>query len=187
MSDIVERLKEIAKSISAWNLSDLTMRIPAEPDRDADLVVMRAAQEIEALRAQVAALTQERDSYCRQIIAFQSAWPGGCDEVQASIDGYKFELAAAQAHVQQLREALERVQGADLGTDDSETMAKALAIHSDTAALRQHDAKLLRDTAEHLRHEFSDFGDGETYYSVEYLLDEARKLEAASEVMKGRT
>lgn len=56
MSDIVERLREIAKSISAWNLADLTMRIPAEPDRDADLVVMRAAGEIESLREQVAEL-----------------------------------------------------------------------------------------------------------------------------------
>ena len=50
MSDIVERLRQIAKSISAWDLSDLTMRIPAEPDRDADLVVMKAADTIEALR-----------------------------------------------------------------------------------------------------------------------------------------
>lgn len=39
------------------------MRVPAEPDRDADLVLARAADEIERLRAENAALRADAERY----------------------------------------------------------------------------------------------------------------------------
>lgn len=69
MNIIVERLRQIAKSISAWNLSDLTMRIPAEPDRDADLVVMRSADLIEQQAARISELESLADSRLEQMTA----------------------------------------------------------------------------------------------------------------------
>lgn len=50
MSDKVRRLHEIATAIAKGDRDELTMRIPAEPDRDADLVVSWAATEIDRLR-----------------------------------------------------------------------------------------------------------------------------------------
>jgi hypothetical protein len=55
MSDRVNRLREIAGAIADGNRDELTMRVPAEPDRDADLVVSWAADEIGSLRRQVSA------------------------------------------------------------------------------------------------------------------------------------
>lgn len=37
------------------------MRVPPDKDRDADFVLLRAADEIESLRQQLAAMTKERD------------------------------------------------------------------------------------------------------------------------------
>lgn len=65
---IVERLRQIAKSISAWDLADLTMRIPADPDRDADLVVMRAADLIEQQAARIAELEAAMPLYDELLI-----------------------------------------------------------------------------------------------------------------------
>jgi hypothetical protein len=53
--DIVERLNQIADAIADGDHSELTMRVPAEPDRDADIVVSNAAREITRLRAELAA------------------------------------------------------------------------------------------------------------------------------------
>ena len=50
---IVSRLRVIANAIADANYNELTMRIPAEPDRDADIVTMRAADLIERLAARV--------------------------------------------------------------------------------------------------------------------------------------
>ena len=55
-----KRLREIAQAIADGNANELTMRVPAEPGRDADLVVMSAADELDRLRARVAELEAER-------------------------------------------------------------------------------------------------------------------------------
>ena len=57
--DIIDRLHEIANAIADANYSELTMRIPAEPDRDADLVVSSAAREIARLRSELAEYRQK--------------------------------------------------------------------------------------------------------------------------------
>jgi hypothetical protein len=61
--DIIDRLHEIANAIADANYSELTMRIPAEPDRDADLVVSSAAREIARLRAELAECKQDAERY----------------------------------------------------------------------------------------------------------------------------
>jgi hypothetical protein len=58
VADITERLRELSKARwdkDAWE-RETTVRIPAEPDRDIDLVLANAANEIDRLRARVAEL-----------------------------------------------------------------------------------------------------------------------------------
>ena len=58
MTDITERLRELSKARwdrDAWE-RETTVRIPAEPDRDIDLVLASAAELIDRLRARVALL-----------------------------------------------------------------------------------------------------------------------------------
>ena len=62
MADITERLRELSKARwdrDAWE-RETTVRIPAEPDRDIDLVLASAAEQIDRLRARVAELEAER-------------------------------------------------------------------------------------------------------------------------------
>lgn len=61
--DITDRLHEIANAIADANYSELTKRIPAEPDRDADLVVSSAAREITCLRAELSAYREDAERY----------------------------------------------------------------------------------------------------------------------------
>jgi len=46
-SVLIEPLKELADAIAKGNRDELTMRIPAEVDRDADIVLMEAAKRLE--------------------------------------------------------------------------------------------------------------------------------------------
>ncbi len=87
-TDLIARLRVIANAIADGNYSELTMRIPAEPDRDADIVVMRSALALESLEQQVAALKQEHEFAC---------------EIGAD---YRDKWMAAQAREAKLREAL---------------------------------------------------------------------------------
>ena len=62
MADITERLRELSKARwdrDAWE-RETTVRIPAEPDRDIDLVLASAAEQIDRLRARVAELEAAR-------------------------------------------------------------------------------------------------------------------------------
>ena len=54
----IKRLRELSDAVTKGykGQSEFTMRIPAEPDRDADLVLDWAANEIESLEAEVAEL-----------------------------------------------------------------------------------------------------------------------------------
>ena len=46
-SVLIERLKELAEAVAKGNRDELTMRIPAEVDRDADIVLAEAAKRLE--------------------------------------------------------------------------------------------------------------------------------------------
>jgi hypothetical protein len=180
MSDIVERLRQISKSISAWDLSDLTMRIPAEPDRDADLVVMRAADTIEALRRErnelnhefgcehrlyltckhdLAAMTAERDKWKHEAGVDNARW----NTEQA-------RLAASQAREQQLRDALNKIRNDDIMYVSIAREAYFLP-HDDTC-LRQAKAKVLRDAAEKL--------------SLAACMDRQMLIRMADELLEGK-
>ena len=66
MSDIVNRLRELADAVTCGRdavASEFTMSIPARPERDADLVLSAAADEIERLRA---TLERQQLSYERE-------------------------------------------------------------------------------------------------------------------------
>ena len=57
-----ERLRQLARAVTlgreGW--SEFSMRVPADPERDADLVLSSAADESEALRAELDALKAEK-------------------------------------------------------------------------------------------------------------------------------
>ena len=66
MSDIVNRLRELADAVTRGPdavAREFTMSIPARPERDADLVLSAAADEIERLRA---TLERQQLSYERE-------------------------------------------------------------------------------------------------------------------------
>lgn len=49
MTVIIARLRELAHAVARGDRGELTMRVPAEVDRDADLVMSEAADRLEAL------------------------------------------------------------------------------------------------------------------------------------------
>lgn len=57
-SVLIERLKELADAIAKGNRDELTMRIPAEVDRDADIVLAESARRLGLLRG----LARENDA-----------------------------------------------------------------------------------------------------------------------------
>lgn len=67
MADTTVRLKQLAHAVADHNWDELSMRIPAEPERDADLVLLRAAKEIESLRATISRLREyaRHDPSCK--------------------------------------------------------------------------------------------------------------------------
>lgn len=60
---LIERLRVIAKAISEEDWRELSMRVPAEPERDADLVVMKAADLLEQQAERIKELEAERDGW----------------------------------------------------------------------------------------------------------------------------
>ena len=52
--DIVTRLKQLAHAVADEDWSEFSMRVPADSERDADLVLLRASKEIESLHAELA-------------------------------------------------------------------------------------------------------------------------------------
>ena len=57
--DIVTRLKQLAHAVADEDWSEFSMRVPADSERDADLVLLRASKEIESLRAELAGMTAD--------------------------------------------------------------------------------------------------------------------------------
>ena len=60
---IANRLKELAESAIKANWSDFSMRIPAELDHDADLVLMDAAMKLKSLSEENAKLKKLTGQY----------------------------------------------------------------------------------------------------------------------------
>ena len=92
MTDITERLRELSKARwdrDAWE-RETTVRIPAEPDRDIDLVLASAAELIDRLRARVAEL-EAADGECFTAMLVE-------------IDGHAYGLRPGAARI--VREAL---------------------------------------------------------------------------------
>ena len=92
MTDITERLRELSKARwdrDAWE-RETTVRIPEEPDRDIDLVLASAAEQIDRLRARVAEL-EAADGICFTAMLVE-------------IDGHAYGLRPGAARV--VREAL---------------------------------------------------------------------------------
>jgi hypothetical protein len=56
---LCNRLNELAKHCSNGNLSEFYMRIPAEFDRDADIVLSESSNRIEAMQAKLDAQAEE--------------------------------------------------------------------------------------------------------------------------------
>lgn len=52
--DIVTRLKQLAHAVADEDWSEFSLRVPADSERDADLVLLRASKEIESLRTELA-------------------------------------------------------------------------------------------------------------------------------------
>ena len=44
--DLIDRLRRLSEAIAKGNMDELTMRIPAEVDRDADIVLLEAASRL---------------------------------------------------------------------------------------------------------------------------------------------
>ena len=65
---ICERLRELVRAITKYGRGDefrsqFSMSIPAEPDRDADMILSAAADRIESLAEQLTLAQKERDAW----------------------------------------------------------------------------------------------------------------------------
>lgn len=47
---LAARLRELARAVAEHRMGEFTMRVPAEPERDADIVLMDAAELLEKWR-----------------------------------------------------------------------------------------------------------------------------------------
>lgn len=66
MADITKRLRQLGHAVADGRMDEFTMRVPAEPDRDADIVLCAASDEIIRLRARIAEIeSQERGGWIR--------------------------------------------------------------------------------------------------------------------------
>lgn len=54
-----ERLRQLSIAVSDQNWREFSMRVPAEPNRDADIVIMQAAMLLERSNAEVAELREQ--------------------------------------------------------------------------------------------------------------------------------
>ncbi len=113
MTDITERLRELSKARwdrDAWE-RETTVRIPAEPDRDIDLVLASAAELIDRLRARVAEL-EAADGICFTAMLVE-------------IDGHAYGLRPGAARI--VREALRDAGRYRWLRDDGDGPANAIA------------------------------------------------------------
>jgi len=58
---LVKRLRELSNAVTRADWNEFSMRIPAEKDRDADFVLLQAANKIAALEADAARMPRAID------------------------------------------------------------------------------------------------------------------------------
>lgn len=121
MNDLVQRLRVIAHAIAAHDMSELSMCVPAEPDRDADLVVMRAANLIESLRQQLAECERERD----ELKTWLEDQVCEAKDFAYKLEGKTVELATVTKERDELVEALKQFAECDLNDDNCASLEVA--------------------------------------------------------------
>lgn len=67
LDDLCWRLRELSIAVTKADWSEFSMRVPVEQDRDADLVLDRAAREIERLREENKRLLEENNALVRRL------------------------------------------------------------------------------------------------------------------------
>ena len=96
---ITERLRQLSIAVADQNWREFSMRVPAEPDHDADIVIMKAAMLIESRDAEVVSLTNQRDyEYVRAENAEQER-----DQLREQISSLKDELRQISTAVDDIR------------------------------------------------------------------------------------
>ena len=100
--DIVDRLKEISQAIAEGNRDELTMRVPAAPERDADLVTANAAKEIECLRTELTLCNAYYEHHTKEIERLRA-------ELAQSKLAYETLMADSSATIDNERAELELV------------------------------------------------------------------------------
>lgn len=98
MSDITDRLKELAHAAADKNWGEFSMRVPADHARDADLVLLAASKEITSLRAElerermrlaacgVVAMANTPESAARARDIHPDYRSASCDDVARAVD-----------------------------------------------------------------------------------------------------
>ena len=98
MSDITDRLKELAHAAADQNWGEFSMRVPADHARDADLVLLAASKEITSLRAElerermrlaacgVVAMANTPESAARARDIHPDYRSASCDDVARAVD-----------------------------------------------------------------------------------------------------
>lgn len=104
MSDdtLTTRLRELSKAIADGNRNELTMRVPAEPERDADLVLSTAADELTRLRAAETNSDSEISELSDQI-----------DRLRTDNDTWRERWREQQAEIERLRSFAEAMAEGD--------------------------------------------------------------------------
>lgn len=126
--DIVERLRD-----------GVRVQMNADGSCSVTHCQLEAADTIESLSAENAALKESEEMNAAELEDFKEGFRSSMAN-----------LSTAQARIKELREALGMIELLGLNEVDRNDASKALATPYDDAALRTHDAALLRKVAEKL-------------------------------------
>ena len=116
MSNLVERLRHLSKARwdkDAWE-QETTVRIPAEPDRDIDLVLAKAADKIEHLSTERDALADD----IKQEQAWRTEDRAKIERLRAECDAERQEKDALANEVVCLRNALRTIANRECANED---------------------------------------------------------------------
>lgn len=144
MSDITDRLKELAHAAADQNWGEFSMRVPADHARDADLVLLAASKEITSLRAElerermrlaacgVVAMANTPESAARARDIHPDYRSASCDDVARAVDS-EMSLRAELASWQEAFGLLTTLHGS-IQIDSSDPMGMAKQIESHVRA-----------------------------------------------------
>ena len=140
MSDITDRLKELAHAAADQNWGEFSMRVPADHARDADLVLLAASKEITRLRAENTELLTDLDRvlttlrYLIGIAERGAGRPMAEDETAESfVLGYVKRLEAELAEV--------LAANTDMQNAFSKEALHVDSLQAELAALRKPDCR----------------------------------------------